>query len=62
MNPTPNDVRSVLAALLADDLTAERGRLDLCAAIVRAALRTAKTAEERTSLRLALSALRKGGR
>ena len=57
MNLTP-DVDSVLTALLKDDLVAERGRLDLCTAIVRAALRTARTAEERTTLRLT----RRGGK
>jgi hypothetical protein len=56
------DGSTPLAALLCDDLTAEHGRLDLCTAILRAALRsaTARHADERTALRLALSAL-KGG-
>lgn len=62
LNLSPTDVGSILAALLKDDLTAERGRLDLCTAIIRAALRTARTAEERTMLRLTLSALLKGGK
>jgi hypothetical protein len=61
-NLSPTDVSSILAALLKNDLTADTGRLDLCTAILRAALRTARSAEERTMLRLTLSAIRRGAR
>ncbi len=60
-NVTSPEVKSVLAALLREDMAAGSGRFDLAIAIVRAALKTARSAEERTALRLTLSALRKGG-